>query len=157
MKLAKVVLDINTLSLDEPFTYIICDGTPDFDESYKIPSDMYSKIIKTHDNLLSKLDRDRELCRGYSIEVGACVIVPFGNMLRTGFVVEIFDDCDLDDSVEVEKLKPIVCASTKPFFDEYQSQFASWIAKKYVAPLASCVRLFVPSGAAPKLVHGKNG
>ncbi len=51
------------------------------------------------------------------------------------------------------KLKSVISVETKSFFGSDQVRLARWMSQEYVAPLSSCIRLFVPAGALPKLVY----
>jgi primosomal protein N' (replication factor Y) (superfamily II helicase) len=82
------------------------------------------------------------------ISTGCAVLVPFGRRDAVGFVVAIEERIEQDFSFS---LKPIKQVLTKPFFTELGAQCAQFLADRYVAPLSSCVRLFVPPGAAPRV------
>lgn len=87
-------------------------------------------------------------------QVGCAVAVPFGGRKAIGYIVgtELVPD-GLDD----RKLKPIEQVASEPFFDETGAECAQWLAKHYVAPLSSCIKLFTPPGASPRMVRGKDG
>ena len=130
MKLASVILDIPTQALDAPYTYVV----PDDDESSE----------------------------GREVEVGCAVLVPLGRRQAVGFVVETIE-CDEEalpeaiGDLDPAKLKALVRAVSAPFFDEEGAACAQWMARRYVAPLSACVRLFTPPGGVPRVVRGREG
>ena len=87
--------------------------------------------------------------------VGACVLVPLRGKHVIGFVVGVQDTCDTL-KIDPAKLKPIDAVLSKPYFNECAAECAFWLSDKYIAPLTSCVRLFVPPAAVPKCTR-KNG
>jgi primosomal protein N' len=54
-------------------------------------------------------------------------------------------------SAAKSRLKPIKQVLTTPYFDEVGAECARFLAKRYIAPLSSCVRLFTPPGGIPKV------
>ncbi|MDO5329372.1 MAG: primosomal protein N' [Coriobacteriia bacterium] len=103
MLLANVVLDIQSSSLNKPFTYIAPKNA----------------------------------------SVGKLVMVPFGHQYKCGFIVDVFDG----EGDNLKKIKKIV---SKSYFDEDSIEFAKFISTRYMAPLASCIRLFTPPGSIAK-------
>ena len=93
------------------------------------------------------------------IEVGCAVLVPFGGRRAVGFVIELAqdDECDWLDGIDPAKLKGIVRAVSRPYFDEEGAACARWLSERYVAPLSSCVRLFTPPGGVPRMVRSREG
>ena len=82
------------------------------------------------------------------ISVGCAVLVAFGRRDAVGFVVAL----ETKEPEEVAfALKPIQKVLTEPFFTETGARCAQFLANRYVAPLSSCVRLFVPPGGAPRI------
>ena len=98
----------------------------------------------------------------YAIEIGAAVLVPFGHRQAIGFVVAI-RECgqpagpDWPHGVDARKLKGIVRAVSRPYFDEEGAACAQWLSERYIAPLSACVRLFTPPGGVPRMVRGRDG
>jgi primosomal protein N' (replication factor Y) len=90
-----------------------------------------------------------------TLKVGCAVLVPFGRGKKheIGFVVDVFDISQNDAT----SLKSVEKVLTESFFSADQVAFARYLSKSCVAPLATCIRLFVPSGAAPKIVHSSAG
>ncbi len=130
MKLASVILDIPTQALDAPYTYAVPEGGD----------------VRT-------LGEDPE----YGVEVGCAVLVPLGSTRAVGFVVGI-RDCEPDEAgIDPAKIKPIIRAVSRPYFDEEGAACAQWLASRYLAPLSSCVRLFTPPGGVPRLVRNAHG
>lgn len=83
--------------------------------------------------------------------VGCCVQVGFGHRRAVGFIMRIYEGCP---DFEVNPIEEVL---TKPFFNSIGAECAQFLSHRYVAPLSSCVRLFVPPGSVPKAVHGKDG
>lgn len=81
------------------------------------------------------------------VEVGACVLVDFGNRPVVGYVV------GLAPSSTHARLKPVIEVLDDALFPAHAVQTASWIAEEYVAPLSECLRLFLPPGGTPKAVR----
>ncbi len=94
------------------------------------------------------------------VEVGCCVLVPFGHRKQIGFVVEVEDlePADLvSRGLDPKKLKSVDRALSKPYFDEEGAACARFLSERYIAPLSSCVRLFTPPGGVPRLVRTQAG
>jgi len=94
------------------------------------------------------------------LEVGCCVLVPFGPRKQIGFVVEIesVEEAELvGRGIRLNKLKSIDRVLSKPYFDEEGAACARFLSERYIAPLSSCVRLFTPPGGVPRLVRTQHG
>ncbi len=102
---------------------------------------------------------DETLENDLAIQVGCAVLVPFGGRQAVGFVVSIEERAtdDLPNGLNPAKLKSIVRAISRPYFDEEGAACALWLSERYLAPLASCVRLFTPPGGVPRLVRERSG
>lgn len=92
------------------------------------------------------------------IEIGCAVVVPFGHRQAIGFVVALKEwDIEDKDSEElpfdVKKIKPLKDVVSRSYFDEFGAKCAEYLSETYIAPLSSCVRLFVPPGGVPRMVH----
>lgn len=146
MKIAQVILDIQTQSLDAPYTYAV----PDPDDQFANGTLFGDAELASEDDALRTLS-SQEL----PIQVGSVVMVPFGGRKVLGFVMSIGDSTDTD--IQPAKLKSIICAVAGPFFDEEGAECIQWLASKYIAPLCSCARLFVPTGGMPRMVRGRSG
>ncbi|BAK44420.1 primosomal protein N' [Eggerthella sp. YY7918] len=94
-----------------------------------------------------------------SIEVGCAVLVPFGGRRAIGFVIGIGEHAEGDwpEGLDPAKLKGIVRAVSRPYFDEEGAACARWLSERYIAPLSSCVRLFTPPGGVPRMVRAREG
>lgn len=145
MKLASVILDIPTQALDSPYTYAVpeeglfaaaCEGAGD--------------------------EEGGDAQRDWAVEIGAAVLVPFGHRQAIGFVVGL-EECGQPggshwpQEVDPAKLKTIVRAISRPYFDEEGAACAQWLSERYIAPLSACVRLFTPPGGVPRMVRGRDG
>ncbi|MDE8703300.1 primosomal protein N' [Adlercreutzia equolifaciens] len=133
MKIASVIVDIPTQALDTPY-------------SYAVPDEGVGE-------------------EGLAAEVGCAVLVSLGGRKAVGYVVALEEaESSLDEGVDLwgnplsaSKLKMIERVLSKPYFDEEGAACAQFLAERYVAPLSSCVRLFTPPGAVPRVVRGRDG
>ena len=64
---------------------------------------------------------------------------------------------DWPAGLDPAKLKGIVRAVSRPYFDEEGAACAQWLSERYIAPLSSCVRLFTPPGGVPRMVRAQGG
>ncbi|WP_302964099.1 primosomal protein N' [uncultured Adlercreutzia sp.] len=127
MFIASVIVDIPTQALDAPY-------------SYAVPDDM-------------------------AASVGCAVLVTLGGRKAVGYVVGLEEAAaapgegtDLwGNPLAVSELRQVEAVLAGPFFDEEGAACAQYIAERYVAPLSSCVRLFTPPGAVPRVVRGRDG
>lgn len=127
MFIASVIVDIPTQALDAPY-------------SYAVPDDM-------------------------AVSVGCAVLVTLGGRKAVGYVVGLEEAAaapgegtDLwGNPLAAAELRQVEAVLTSPFFDEEGAACAQYIAERYVAPLSSCVRLFTPPGAVPRVVRGRDG
>lgn len=83
--------------------------------------------------------------------LGCAVLVPFGHRQEVGFVLGV------REAAEAEGLKRIERILTEPLLAPSAIECARFVSERYLAPLASCVRLFVPQGAVPRLKRGPDG
>ncbi len=127
MRFASVILDIPTQALDAPYTYAVPEAPAE--------------------------------AGGYDVEVGCAVLVPFGHRQAVGFVVGLQElpDGEAPAGIDAAKVKPVVRAVSPAYFDEEGAACALWLADRYAAPLAECVRLFTPPRAVPRIVRGRDG
>lgn len=130
MKLASVILDIPTQALDAPYTYAVPVGDGAGEDG---------------------------AAAEYAIEIGCAVLVPLGARRAIGFVVAIDEADPAERGLDPGKIKPIVRAVSRPYFDEEGAACAQWLSERYIAPLSSCVRLFTPPGGVPRLVRNQHG
>ncbi|HIW75391.1 MULTISPECIES: replication restart helicase PriA [Gordonibacter] len=93
------------------------------------------------------------------VEVGCAVLVPFGGRRAVGFVVALEERAEGNwpEGLDPAKLKGIVRAVSRPYFDEEGAACAQWLSERYLAPLSSCVRLFTPPGGVPRMVRSREG
>ena len=153
MKLASVILDIPTQSLDAPYTYAVPEAG------------LFGELFPDADfdaDGASGFAGAARAAETYVVSVGCAVLVPFGSRRAIGFVVGM-RECgepggpDWPRDLSPEKLKSIYRAVSKPYFDEEGAACAQWLASRYIAPLSACVRLFTPPGGVPRMVHGRDG
>ena len=78
---------------------------------------------------------------------GSLVKVPFGRGNRTldGYVIGLTGELSEKDREAADKIKPVLgLAAQKPLFDHDDLVLAVQMAKRYMAPLSSCLSLFIP-------------
>lgn len=68
------------------------------------------------------------------------VVVPFGQQLLEGFIVE--EDRDPDRTRELKDIADVV--GTEPWFDREMLATAYWLSQYYLCTLAEALRLFIP-------------
>ena len=90
------------------------------------------------------------------LNVGCRVIVPFGNRIIEGFVVQIYDDDAFilikQKQLDLQKLKPIKdIIDTEPWFTHGMYQTATWMADYYLCSLGETMRLFIPGKNSVKI------
>ena len=95
-----------------------------------------------------------------AIEVGATVLVSFGRRAALGYVVALA--CDLGElpggaGLDSARIKPVRNILAARSCSPHAGAIARWMSREYVAPLAECLRLFLPPGATPRLVRGEDG
>ena len=144
MKIASVILDIPTKALDGAYTYLVPDGdvclrAQGFDQ------------VSLYD-LLDEADPAPE--ETFEVAVGCAVLVPLGAREVVGFVVDVKEvscEHELPAGVSAGKLKPIIRALGHPYFTPTGARCARFLAERYIAPLSSCIRLFLPPGGTPRM------
>ena len=77
------------------------------------------------------------------VAVGQLVEVPFRNGALQGIVVGLSDQAPAD--VVLRPLTSILEAT--PVVDADRLQLARWLSQRYLAPLQTCVQLFLPPGS----------
>ena len=88
------------------------------------------------------------------IRIGQVVKVPFskGDTERRGFVFDIMDECDLDES----KLKEISETEDDISLSEEMIETAIWMRQRYGIKYLDAVNCFIPRGKAAKKGKEKN-
>ena len=77
-----------------------------------------------------------------SFEVGMRVYVPFGKIIKEGYIVDISNESDYDKS----KLKTVISKIDNfPVIQKEQLELASFMKKKFHTGLCDAIRLFLPS------------
>ena len=88
--------------------------------------------------------------------IGRVVVVPFGPRRALGFVLDTFEENDpRARELKQSAIKPLISVVSEAFFDKDGALCAQFLAHYYIAPLSSCIRLFTPPGALPRLVQQK--
>ncbi len=93
-------------------------------------------------------------------QVGTTVLVTFGNRPCLGYVIARAEDLKAlpgAAGLDPSKVKPLREVLVRPAFSAESAQIAFWMAREYVASVSECLRLFLPPGAAPRLVRGQDG
>lgn len=139
MKIASVILDIQTQSLDTPYTYAV-------------PDDMDGAQVGCA--VLVEFGRRRAV--GYIIAIAEAQDesrdAPVSPAVRS---VAFHDESEALPDTRTERrveLKPLLSVLSVPYFDEFGARLIQFIAHEYIAPLSSCVHLLTPVGRAPKVV-----
>lgn len=158
MVVAEVVLDIATQALDKPYSYAVPEDMEDASVGCAVLVPFGRQ--KAIGFIMSVLDADfssADFAGDHSADSGEGDL-PEGHFgfgaqyeetsARTGFK---------RDSASARELKPIEQVLSKPFFDEAGAECAQYLAKRYVAPLSACVRLFTPPGGVPRIVRNSYG
>ena len=79
---------------------------------------------------------------------GRRVLVPFGKSRQVeGYVIDFADSVSFNEA----KVKPIAdVLETFPIFSPVMLDLAQWMAEKYSAPLAACLKTIMPAGISMK-------
>lgn len=91
---------------------------------------------------------------------GAIVLVGFGRRMALGYVVALAAaPADLPSAPEIDsaRVKPICAVLAAPSCSELFCPVSLWMSREYVAPLAECLRLFLPPGGTPRLKREADG
>lgn len=175
MKLVWVVLDIPTQAIDSTFTYVFLESDDDRERMRRLkdpagrarsphtvqqlqcfsldPEDSNERAAddsETHDLHDDRIDASAPL----DLEVGCAVLVPFGHRDVVGFVTDVHSVGPNDrfpEAIDPSKLKEIHCVLSKPYFTSVGAQCAAFMAKRYIAPFSSSIRLFMPPGGVPRM------
>ena len=103
---------------------------------------MYARVIV--DISHAKVDKlfDYIVPEGMELQIGSRVRVPFANKTIDGFVLELSDACDFDQT----KIKQVSCV-LEPFaaLGWDQIALAQYLKKKYNTTLAAALRLMLPA------------
>ena len=79
---------------------------------------------------------------GIAVRAGCRVVVPFGNQKIEGYVIEVKDS----SAYPVERIKPILSVLDElPAITEEGLSLMRFMQKRYFAPAASVLRLFLPA------------
>jgi primosomal protein N' (replication factor Y) len=76
---------------------------------------------------------------GLAVNIGQAVLVPFGEKVLQGVVLEINPVPAVEDTREI-----LDVLESEPVLSSYQIQLARWISDYYLAPLFSAVALMLP-------------
>ena len=91
---------------------------------------------------------------------GCTVLVAFGRRMALGYVVACAEDLrDLPDveGLNPARVKPLRAVLAPPACSELFAPITRWMSREYVAPLAECLRLFLPPGGTPRLKRAADG
>lgn len=93
-------------------------------------------------------------------EVGSTVLVNFAGRMAAGYVVAraaALAELPGAAGVDPARVKPIRQVLAPSAFSAVSASVALWMSREYVAPLADCLRLFLPPGGAPRIRRGGDG
>lgn len=100
----------------------------------------YGRVII--DIASSLVDKVFDYALNESIPVGSRVLVPFGNQIKDGYLIDVVDDVSYDKSKIKSIIKPLEnFAVIKP--DQFK--MAEFLKKKYNIGMCDSIRLFLPS------------
>lgn len=103
---------------------------------------MFAKVIIDQDAKALDKEFEYKVPENYELEIGMRVLVPFGNRILQGFVIELKNDCEFDEN----KIKKIISnVDDFPCIKKEMISLMKFMAQKYHLKLASILRLFIPS------------
>ena len=80
---------------------------------------------------------------GVGVTPGQAVLVPFGDKVLQGIVIELTDS----PSAPLEKIRPFsLTPDTRPVLFSHRLALARWISRYYLSPLFDAVSLMLPPG-----------
>ena len=91
---------------------------------------------------------------------GCTVLVSFGRRAALGYVValaEALGDLPGAAGLDPARVKPVRALLAPSSSAPYFAETARWMSRAYVAPLAECLRLFLPPGGTPRLRKRPDG
>ena len=94
------------------------------------------------------------------LDVGCTVLVGFGHRPALGYVVALASSLNSlpgGTVVDASRLKPLRAILAQPSCSPLFYRLAEWMSHEYVAPLAECLRLFLPPGGTPRLHRSDDG
>ncbi|MDO4290531.1 MAG: primosomal protein N' [Eggerthellaceae bacterium] len=147
MKLASVVLDIPTQTLDAPYTYAVGGDVPDVEVGCAVLVPFGRRQAVGFVVGVGEYDD-----AGVGVGDGAA-----GRAVGAGKPARATGGLTLPEGLDPHKLKGIARVLSKPYFDEEGAACAQFLAERYVAPLSACVRLFTPPGGVPRMVRTREG
>ena len=94
------------------------------------------------------------------LDVGCTVLVGFGNRPALGYVVQlssVLGELPGAAALDPAKVKPLRAILAPPACTDRFFELSTWMSREYVAPLAECLRLFLPPGGTPRLRRLEDG
>ena len=79
---------------------------------------------------------------GMALRRGMSVVVPWRTQWAAGVVLEVKGESEIASPRAIER-----ALDAEPLLTQQQLELAEWIASHYLAPISSCVALFLPPGA----------
>lgn len=148
MQIAEVVLDIQTQSLDDAYTYAVPDDIDDIAVGCAVLVEFGRRRAVGYVVGLHEGETPAHMPNA-ARSVAAAAFGSSGSDSGEAF-------CDLLGGAQVPSsapsLKPILAVLSAPYFDEFGAELLRYIAHEYIAPLSSCVHLLTPVGRTPKVV-----
>lgn len=90
-------------------------------------------------------------CNGFFVKKGMRVLVDFAHKQIVGFVSEVKEVREENWTNTSYELKPILAViDSQPLINDELFSLAQMMAKRYVAPLISCLQVMLPSKLKPK-------
>lgn len=78
---------------------------------------------------------------GIALRRGMSLVVPWRTQWAAGIVLEVTAASHISDPRPIERV-----LDPEPLLSQRQLELAAWIAERYLAPISSCVSLFLPPG-----------
>ncbi|MCL2889479.1 MAG: hypothetical protein FWE65_03535, partial [Eggerthellaceae bacterium] len=149
MRLASVILDIPTQSLDVAYSYLV-------------PPDMLDLEV----GCAVGVPFGHRLAVGYVIALEEREDAEDNSRDRPDAPEDMIAFCDAKDgsvadalnktsgsTLDLNKLKEIQQLLSFSYFNEQAAACAIFLSERYIAPLSSCIRLFTAPGAVPRVVR----
>lgn len=144
MKIASVILDIQTQSLDTPYSYVVPDDMDGAAVGCAVLVEFGRRRAVGYVIGLEEFEPDADQSHDDS-SAYPVISVAFHDESEA---LPAKREADRDPA----RLKPILAVLSEPYFDELGASLIQFIAHEYVAPLSSCVHLLTPVGRSPKVV-----
>jgi primosomal protein N' (replication factor Y) len=85
--------------------------------------------------------------QGLSIEIGQAVLVPFGDKLLQGIVLELSQFPAVEETRDIDSI-----IDSQPLLSPHHVSLAQWISDYYLSPLFDAVALMLPPGFERRII-----